>query len=250
MKKERVEAWHFLGTVDGRLNLRHGKQGRIQVKPGQVLHETRPLVLCRNGLHASICVIDALQYAYSPCVSRVLLYGDIVHGSGKLCASYRKVLWMFDATDVLRRFAKDCALDVVRFWIPPQVVLDYLHSDTEELRDAARYAAWDAARDAARDAVWDAAQFAARDAARDAVWDAAQFAAWDAAQCAAWDAVWDAAQFAARDAVWDAARYAAWDAAQCPSWDAARSTQNARLEKALFAEHERLENMKFNKGDK
>ena len=88
----------------------------------------------------------------------------------------------FDATEPLRSFARQCALDVIHLWDAPAVVRQYLETGDESLRDAARYAARAAAWDAARDAAWDAA--------RDAAWAAA----WDAARAAAWDAAWDAAR--------------------------------------------------------
>ena len=64
--------------------------------------------------------------------------------------------------------------------------------------------AWYAARDAAGYAAGNAAEISARGAA----WDAAGNAAGNAARGAAWDAAWDAT----RDAAWDAARDAAYDA--------------------------------------
>jgi len=78
-----------------------------------------------------------------------------------------------------REFACWCALSVIHLWDAPKVVIQYLETQDESIRDAAM-AAWDAA--------WDAAwveRAAERAAARAAIWGAAQTAAWDAARAAA-----------------------------------------------------------------
>jgi len=64
-------------------------------------------------------------------------------------------------------------------------------------RDAARYAAWNAARVAAFDAAWNTAGEAARGAAWGAAWDATRVAAFDAA----WNTAGEAARCAATDAI-------------------------------------------------
>ena len=100
-------------------------------------------------------------------------------------------LWCLRAVDgadgAIRKLACDFALDVADLWEMPDVVRQYLETQDEDFRDAARDAAWDvwAARDA--EDAW--AAWAAR-AARDAAWDAE--AAWAAA------AAGDAARAAAR----------------------------------------------------
>jgi hypothetical protein len=172
-------AWHFL-PADRRL--RHG-DGRV-VEAGQVLSVPdldRPLDLCSYGMHASICALDALQYAPGPIVCRVELSGEILRDDDKVCAQHRRVLWMADATGALRAFARACALDVIDHWDAPDIVRRYLETGDESIRAAAWAAAWAAARAAARDAAWAAARAAARDAAA----DAAGAAAWAAAGAAA-----------------------------------------------------------------
>ena len=79
----------------------------------------------------------------------------------------------------IRRFACDCALDVIHLWNAPPIVKRYLKTGNEKLRDAA----WDAA--------WAAAGAAA--------WAAAGAAAWAAAGAAAWAAAWAAAGDAMRE---------------------------------------------------
>jgi hypothetical protein len=86
-----------------------------------------------------------------------------------------------------------------------QVLAD-LEAHPDEFAVAWDAVAWDAVSwNAARDAAW----YAAGDAARNAAWDAARAASRDAV----WNAAWDAARAASRDAVWNAAWAAAWDAA-------------------------------------
>ena len=230
-KPRGVLAWHFVSS-DRRLGYGDNREvaaGKTYIAP------EGDLKLCKHGMHASIDPLDALGFAPSPIVCRVLCWGEIERGDDKLVARRRKVIWMSDATDTLREFARWCALQVIDLWDAPDVVRRYLETGAEDLRSAARDAAWDAvwaaawsARDAARDAAWDAVRSAARDAARDAAraWDAARArnAAWAATWAWAWDAAWGAARNAAWAATW------AWDAA----WGAARSSQSKQLHKMLM----------------
>ncbi len=109
-------------------------------------------------------------------------------------------LWCLCAVDGYdkesRKLACDFAMTVEHLWDMPDIVRQYLTTQDEEIRAAAR----DAARDAAG--------AAARGAARGAAWAAAGAAAWAAAR----DAAWAAAGAAARAAARDAARDAAWAA--------------------------------------
>ena len=173
-------AWHFTRT-DCRLGF---DDGRLVV-PGETLTHDGDLVLCKQGLHASRRIMDALRWAPGPYVWRVRLSGDRLNDSDKMVATERTALWGFDATDTLRLFARRCALDVLHLWDPPDVVVRYLKTGDESIRDAAGVA-------------WADARGAARGAARDA--------AWDAARAAARAAAWASARAAARDAAWDAAR--------------------------------------------
>jgi len=159
-----VDAWWFappgeqLGYNDGRVAA-VGATHTIDGEP----------VLCDRGLHASIDPFDALQYSASSVLYRVRLSGDVVHGDDKAAATSREYLERHDIKDMLRAFARRCALDVLHLWDAPPCVVDYVHGD-----DSQRAAAWTAAWYAARDAAWDAA--------RDAAWTAAWTAAWDAAR--------------------------------------------------------------------
>ena len=190
-----MRAWHFVNKT-----LRDGSQ---IPSDGEWLHYTGNLVMCESGLHASKDPFDALQYAPGEMLCLVECDGHIIEGNDKLVCSQRKIVARMDATEMLRYFARMQALSVVHLWDAPDVVLDYLMTGDESLRDAARAAAgaaaWDAARAAARDAAWAAAWDAARAAARDAAWAAARDESLR-------DAAWDAARAAARAAARDAAR--------------------------------------------
>ena len=144
------------------------------------------VVPCESGLHASDHPFDAMQYAKGGKLHLVEL-GDVIIANGdpvdKVASNKRKIVATIDATEVMRAFARRCALDVLPLWKDaPEIVVRYLKTGDESIRAAARDAAWAAARAAGRDAAWDAARAAA--------WAAA----WDAAWAAAWDAAWAAAR--------------------------------------------------------
>lgn len=194
-----ILAWHFVrGPAPGVL-----RDGRPVVVRETVCHDGA-LVLCESGLHASVRLIDALGYSPGSVICRVRVGGEIVKDHNKLVASERTVLWSFDAEAVLRAFAHRCALDVVHLWPAPEIVVRYLRTGDESIRDGAG----DAARSAARSVAGDAAGAAAWDAAWATVRAAAGAAAGAAAWAAAGDAAWAAAWAAARDAAGDAARTA------------------------------------------
>ena len=209
-----ILAWHFLRAPSTYAN-------SLPWSP-EVKH-IGPLVLCKSGLHASERAIDSLRYAPGPIVCRVECSGKIIHGDDKLVCRERRVLWQADATDVLRLFARQCALDVAHRWAMPATVRAYLETGDESKRIAAE--------SAAQSAAWSAAQSAAcaAQSAACATWSAAQSAAQSTAQSAAWSAARSAAQSAARSAAWSAA----WSAAQSTAWSTARSAaqsaQNTRL---------------------
>jgi hypothetical protein len=201
-----ILAWHFVGTTL--------RDGRPVPPDGEPLIHDDEIVPCQQGLHASVRLLDALQYAPGETLCRVSCTGTVVYEDDKLVCSERTILWRIDATQLLREFARKCAADVARLWDMPSVVREYLETGNEVLRAAACAAAWAAARDTA-DAAADAAVRAAANAA-------VRAAARVVARAAAKDAAWAAAWAAARDTAWGAARIAAWEAL--------RTTQNARLE--------------------
>ena len=208
-----VTAYHF--TSD---KLRDGRP--IPAIREELRHDGR-VKICASGLHASRHVFDALRFAPGHMLHKVECREIVAEEDDKLVCRSRTITTTIDATDVLRRFARKSALEVIHLWDAPDVVRKYLETGDERSRAAAS----DAARAAARDAAWDAARDAARDAVRAAARDAARAAASDAARAAA--------RAAARDAVRDAA----WDAA----WHALIEKSRRRLAAMVAAEFRRAE---------
>lgn len=171
--------YHFTNTA-----LRDGRP----IPPiGEWLEHDGPIVRCESGLYASEHPFDALQYAPGPILHRVELEGDLAaHGYpvDKWVGQRRRILATIDATELLREFARWCALQVIHLWDAPPVVREYLETGDESKRSAAGAAAYDAAAAAANvDVDVESAANAAADAAGSDAWDAAADAAWDA-----WDA--------------------------------------------------------------
>jgi len=183
--------YHFVGD---RL-----RDGRVVPPDGEWLVHEGEIKMCERGLHLSCTPFQALRYAPGPILCRVQFGGRVIEDEDedKIVCTRRMIERRFDATELLRSFARAEALRVIHLWDAPDVVVQYLKTGDESLRSAARdtagaaagAAAWDAARAAAWDTAWDAARAAARDAA----WAAAQDAAGGAAGAAAGDAAWDAA---------------------------------------------------------
>jgi len=130
---------------------------------GEWLIHEGDIVPCVSGLHASEHPFDALAYAPSEMLHLVELDGDLIsHGDpiDKWVGRRRKIIKTINATELLRKFARWCALQVIDLWDAPDVVKRYLETGDESLRAAAGAAARDAAgaaaSDAARAAAWDA----------------------------------------------------------------------------------------------
>lgn len=157
-----LHAWHFVSDTL--------RDGRPIPPDGEWLRHEGKIKPCASGLHASIRLIDALQYAPGNTLCRVIVRRDIQHhDNDKIVGSERLILWRYDAEATLRQFARKTALSVAHLWDMPDIVRQYLETGDESIRAAARGAARAAACDAACDAAWDAA----RDAARGAAWAAA-----------------------------------------------------------------------------
>ena len=125
-------------------------------------------VMCESGYHASRHVFDALKYAPGSILSRVECREITDEWGDKIVCRRRRVIATIDATKILQKFARMCALDVIHLWDAPDVVVRYLKTGDESIRGAAWSAAWaarDAAWDAARIAAWAAASAIARDTA-------------------------------------------------------------------------------------
>ena len=133
-------AWHF--TAD---KLRDGSP---LSKVGMWEHYEGKLELYKSGLHWSRDPFDALQHAPGANLRRVEIKGDILEQSNKGCSHYRRTVYQFDATELLRYFSRTQALSVIDLYPngTDDVVFDYLMTGDESLRAAAR----DAVRAAAQ----------------------------------------------------------------------------------------------------
>ena len=160
-----------------------------------VTHEVEgELVPCKNGLHASKRLIDALQYAPGN-VLWLVDVEDCVEGGDKLCARKRTYLAEFDAEDLLREFARKQALiniEKVKPYCSEEEYKTLLHYlETGEGREAA-YSAADSAysADSAAYSADSAAYSAAHSAAYSALSasDSAAYSAYSAAHWAAYSA--------------------------------------------------------------
>ena len=133
-----MRAWHFL--CDGN-KLRDGRtapdDGVMLVHPG------RPR-LCQSGLHASLRPSDALHYAPGNILCLVECGGVVIHAYGKLVCTERTIIARLDATEMLGYYARMQALKATEFWAAPDVVLEYLMTGDESLREAANNATYNA----------------------------------------------------------------------------------------------------------
>ena len=129
-------------------------------KIGTWLKHEGKVIPCETGLHMSVEPFDALTYAPGNILHMVKLRGNLMsHGNpiDKWAGSERMIIKSIDATDLLRQFARDCALSVVHLWNAPEIVVKYLKTGNESIRTAAgeaaraaAWAAWEAARAAQR----------------------------------------------------------------------------------------------------
>ena len=116
---------------------------------GEWLEHEGKIVPCESGLHASVHPYDALRYAPGAYMHIVELEGDLQgHGDpvDKHVGRRRRILRTIDASDMLREFARWCALQVIHLWDAPEVVREYLETGDKNLSAAARAAARVAAR--------------------------------------------------------------------------------------------------------
>lgn len=165
------------------------RDGRPVPAIGKWLVHKGDLVPCESGLHASEHPFDAFRYSPGTKLHLVELGGEIkTHGSpvDKVCARKRKIVKSIDATEIILKFARACALDAVKAHWPqaPAVVIEYLQTGYESKREAAAKSAAEA---------WAADVAAAAAAAKSAAAKSAAEAgvAWAATSAAAW-AAWAA----------------------------------------------------------
>ena len=214
--------WHFcrndkkLGFGDCR-EIHKGRTLKVKVEP----------ILCRQGLHASKKVIDALRYAQGDIICKVTL-GDVVkHDTDKFVATERTVVAWANAEKLLHEFACLCAeralkkrgitdkgcwdaIKAKRDWLQGRITNKQLDTERYAERSVEMYAV-----SAERYVAWSADRYAAESAAYAAPWSAERHAAWAMGGYAAW--------FADRSAV-----CAAW-AMEKAGYAAERKWQNKTL---------------------
>jgi len=154
-------------------------------------------ILRLGGLDGCERITDALDYARGTTLSRIELSGRLARFGDRVYATRRRYIEVMDATNLLRSFARSCALTVSKLWNQQRAVVDYLSSGDDALREL----------------VWALAGASMRSPDRAAAW-AAQAAAWAALDMGAATA-WmrptrtDRTAIAARAAVHAAVRAAA-----------------------------------------
>ena len=128
-----MDAWHFTSDT-----LRYGFP---IPEPGYVLRHTGPLKPGLSGLHASLNIMDALEYADGPRLHRVRLGGEIIHDGDRMVAEERTIIWSINATKILSACARHWALEVAHLWDAPPKALEYLETGEKGLSRNARAAA-------------------------------------------------------------------------------------------------------------
>ena len=142
-------AWYF-ARENNRLN--YGDDRLIEI--GKTHTVKCAPVLCESGLHGSVQLLDALHYAPGPMLYRVDITRNVQIGADKICGQRRQYLAGFDATSVLRQFARNQALINIEKIKPYclagqyELILDWLKTDNPELQVAAHEAADAAAQSA------------------------------------------------------------------------------------------------------
>jgi hypothetical protein len=160
-----MKAWYFsnkdckLRYDDGRL-IEAGITHTVKSTPK----------LCNRGLHASERVIDALKHAPNSYIWFVNVSHKVDKGDDKICGQRRKYYWGFDASDVLRAFARKQALINIEKAKPYfksnsdyNLVVEFLMTGKADLRSAAESVAWSAAKSAAESVAKSAAESAANE---------------------------------------------------------------------------------------
>jgi hypothetical protein len=181
-----MRVYHFAKIENGVPVMRDGTPIEIGKK-----YTVDNIKMCEWGFHGSVDPLDALMYAPGSYISIRELSGKIIKGDDKVVASECVHVVGFDGEEMLRKFARLCALDVIHLWDAPDVVVRYLKTGDESIRRAALDAALDAAGAAALgaaalDVAWAAVLDVAMNAARYAARYAARAAALDATRDAAW----------------------------------------------------------------
>jgi hypothetical protein len=159
--KMKTIGYHFVG-----LKLRDDRE---TPPDGVWLEHEGELVMCKSGLHFSENAFDALAYAPGTILCLVEVE-DFTTDGDKGVARRRKILQRVDITEQLKSFARWCALRVVHLWDAPEVVVQFLKTGDESLREATGAAVYAVAYAAGREAAYAAcaANAAGREAEKEA----------------------------------------------------------------------------------
>ena len=129
--------WHF-ASIDHNGTPHLGYDDNRKIIQGELLTVDKDIVLCRNGLHMSENILDALAYASTKSlITKVVPYGNIITSHDKIVAQGRTVVAMLDyieSSDVLQRFARHCALEVIDLWDAPSLMREYLELGSESIK--------------------------------------------------------------------------------------------------------------------
>lgn len=135
MKKTKsIFGWHFVGD-----KLRDGSK---IPRDGVWLPKLTPIELCERGYHGSLHPFDALQYAPGDTLCYCEWRGKVIHESDKFVSEQRRIITRMNAAEMLSYFARMQALSVAHLWEPPDIVLDWLMTGDDDIKGAARDAAW------------------------------------------------------------------------------------------------------------
>ena len=106
MNTEKILAWHFV--PDSRI-LQHEGGKCLAVEPGYIYSEdSRKLIICQVGLHASRRVYGALNFAAGSQLCRVRIWGAIAEEDDKIVGRHREVLAVKDVASELRLWGCWC----------------------------------------------------------------------------------------------------------------------------------------------
>jgi len=182
--------YHFTGATL--------RDGRPIPPAGEWLKHDGKLIACCCGLHASKHPADALQYATGNLLHLVKL-GEKIVPSGdpvdKFVSTARQIIQSINAEDILMKFARFCAADVLPLWPDaPEIIGRFLENGDESIRADAL----EVVSAVERDTVINSTRTAARSDAKDAAWAvvyhrdaflAARGAKESAARAKAWDII-------------------------------------------------------------
>jgi hypothetical protein len=228
--------WKSMLYEKGKLRSANGDE---TWNPGEWHKVDGPLAMCERGYHASLNIVDSMQYVAPGAIARVEVRGNHVGQLDKQCWSEMRVVRAWEWT---KRDSVELAVYAAELVIG---IFEKQRSDDKRPRQAIEAArAWlEDPNTKTRAAAWaasDAASSAARAAAMAAAW-AASSAARAAARAAAW-----AARAAASSAASSAARAAAMaasDAASSAAW-AASDAMKARIHRWIVRRTKSMKEIK------